>query len=214
MAKIEVKVNERAVVFLTRFLPTGAFAEIAKVVQTITLQMEKYIKETTYPESGLHVRTGNLRRSIRAQKVIHEGRSVIGRVLAGQRLAYARIQEYGGAIVPVRAQALTIPLDAAKTPAGVARFDARGAQDAGYRTFIRNQIIYGVKRSSGKSSVTKHGQIRFRVKYSKPIPLFKLVKRVEIPERRYMRNAMDHFRPIIISSIANAVKAEIRQIPK
>jgi hypothetical protein len=195
MPHIEAHINEGAIQFLTRWLPSSAFDAIERAVGILVIDMERYIKERTYPDSGLHRRTGNLFRSIRAQRVKREGRSVIGRVLAGQRLAYARIQEFGGTITPVSAQYLTIPIGDALTNAGVARFDAHGAEDAGYKTFVANHIIFGKKPGQKKA-----------------VPLFLLRKQVEIPERRYMRNAMDAFQERIVRDIAQAVRVEVRKI--
>jgi hypothetical protein len=98
-----------------------------------------------FEEFGLHVRTGDLRRSESALPTTEDSAGVHGGMLASQSLPYGPIQEFGGTIFPTHGQYLTIPLDEALTEAGVGRFTAREAEDAGYKTFIRGHIIYGVK---------------------------------------------------------------------
>lgn len=78
---------------------------------------------------------------------------------------YARIQEEGGTITPKRSKFLAIPLDAAKTAAGVARISPRDLPDR--QTFVAKGIIFF------KSSKND----------PKPTPMFALKKSVTLPPR-------------------------------
>jgi len=198
MAAIEVtyEVNDAAINFLGSRLETLAFDEIARTLTILLFDLERHIKEVTYPRSGLHIRSGDLQRSIRAQPVERTARSVVGRVIAGQGLAYARIQEYGGTITAKNTEFLAIPLDAAKTDAGVARFAPRQAEGEGYKTFVAKSIIFG--RRPGEDAV----------------PLFLLRRSVKIPARPYMRPAMKDFQPRILRDIARAVNLVASRIPR
>lgn len=121
----------------------------------------------------LNVRSGHLRSSI-GSKVETKENGIVATIGSGarqgQRIKYADIQETGGTVRPKIRQWLTIPLDAAKTPAGVTRFSAQDVRDGSTKyksSFIRNGIIFGVL---GRGIV----------------PLFVLKKSVNIPASRYM----------------------------
>ena len=89
----------------------------------------------------------------------------------GTTSKYAPMQEYGGTVRPVRKKWLTIPLDAALTPAGVLRAPAPDWSDPGKKnTFFKwskrgNLILF---KKTGKNQIT---------------PLFVLKKQVKIPAR-------------------------------
>jgi hypothetical protein len=116
---------------------------------------------------------------------------LVGGMLAGQGLPYGPIQEFGGTIVPKNSQYLTIPLDAALTPSGVMRFDARGAEAAGYKTFVRGNIIFGIKDKV-------------------LVPLFVLVTSVTIPARPFAGPALPANREYIERELNDAVKEAVR----
>lgn len=122
----------------------------------------------------LNVRSGHLRSSIGSKvEVWKDGLSAtIGSgARQGDRVTYANIQETGGTIRPRIKQYLTIPLDAAMTPAGVTRFTAPEVRHGGHgykSSFIRNHIIFGVKNSK------------------KIVPLFVLKQSVEVPASHYL----------------------------
>jgi phage gpG-like protein len=140
-----------------------------------------------YDDSGLHVRSGALKGSIATLPVKETKHQIVGGIVAGQKLKYAKAQEFGATIVPKKAQMLAIPLDAAKTAAGVARFAPRDAPAAGYTsTFIRNGVLFG-----------KTGD--------QVVPLFRLVHSVKIPARPFMRPALRELRPQIEAGLREAV---------
>jgi phage gpG-like protein len=195
MFDVKVEVNEQTAQFVSKLLAPATMDAIEVAIFRLIHELELYIKEHSYPDSGLHVRTGDLRRSIRAQPVERTVAGVRGKVIAGQDLPYAQIQEYGGTIVPVKAQYLAIPIGDTLTPAGVPRFGPREAEAAGYKTFIAKNIIFGTKPGEAAT------------------PLFVLKKSVDIPARPFMRPAFDHFKPKIIQDISQAIGRALRQAP-
>jgi hypothetical protein len=171
-------------------------AEGKKTVLKLTYDLAREVKKE-YDTAGLNARSGALKASIQSGGATDSGASVTGKVLIGQGLPYATAQEYGATIVPVNGQYLAIPLDAAKTPSGVARFAPRDAVANGYdRTFIENGIIFGSKWNGG------HGRNDF-------VPLFKLVRSVTLPARPFARPAFARMQPTIEREIEAAVKRAI-----
>ena len=144
-----------------------------------------------FEESGLHVRSGDLRRSMAMMPVVEDSRGLKGGMLASQGLPYGPAQEFGATILPRTSTYLTIPLDEALTAAGVARFSARDAEAAGYKTFFRGKIMYGVK----------DGQL---------FPLFVLVPQVMILPRPFAGPTLDANRAWIEKRLKGAVDAGIK----
>lgn len=166
----------------------------AQAVTRLTYALREEARKK-YGESGLHVRTGALKSSIVALPIEREEHCITGKVVAGQKLRYARIQEYGGTIKPKKAKFLAIPLNAVKTAAGVARFSPREAAAAGYpHTFVRSGVLFG-----------KQGD--------QVVPLFALRRSVTLPARPYMRPALEAMRPKIEEGIRAAVAAAANSGP-
>lgn len=123
----------------------------------------------------------------RLRSSIHHSVKVTARSargVIGTNVVYARIHEYGGVITPKRVRYLTIPFP------GVKGF-AREYQN----TFVAKSIIF--QRVSGK-------KIR---------PLFLLRSSVVIPERPYVRPAVEETRGVvegIIRTILTSVRSGLR----
>lgn len=75
----------------------------------------------------LHRRTGHMAARIALPIVKTKGGASV--TIQTRGVPYAFIHEYGGEITPVKAKALTVPLKAALTPAGVLRKTAREWKD-------------------------------------------------------------------------------------
>lgn len=186
--------GDREFVAKLRALTPAVRAEGKKAVLKLTYDVARAIK-AQYSESGLAVRTGALKGSAQSGGVVDNGAKVSGKVLVGQGLPYAQIQEDGGTVVPTHGQFLAIPLDAAKTPAGVARFAPRDAVANGYdRTFIEDGIIFGAKWNGSRNDF---------------VPLFKLVRSVTIPAHHFVRDAFKKMQPKIEAEINAAVKRAV-----
>lgn len=136
-------------------MPGTVQAAAVKGLGVVGRELEKHVKTQHLSGQSLDARTGNLRRSI-----FHE----VGRLGDGDAFAkigadikkapYARVHELGGIIRAKNGRFLTIPLSAARTGKGVARFSARdviGRPEAfGYvGTFTHNRIIFGKTADGG-----------------------------------------------------------------
>lgn len=193
MGDIDVRITDTGVEARMRHVTPAVLKEGKVAIRSATILIANYIKRVTYPASGLHRRSGDLSRSIVPGKISQTGKGIVGRVLAGQRLSYARIQEYGGVITPKHGQYLAIPLPAVLTKAGVARFKPRQAEQFGYKTFIAKHIIFG-KQGGTDSAASALGKsfpdIRGAASSASITPLFALKSSVTIPARPYMRPAV------------------------
>lgn len=165
------------------------------------LHVESRLKENI-SGSILKVRSGRLRSSI-ASIVISEDKglkAIIGSgVRQGNRLPYANIHETGGTITPRLARWLTIPLDAAKTAAGVQRFTAKDVMAGATKysgSFVRKGIIFG-KLERGKSA--------------RIIPLFVLKQSVNIPPRYYMSKTLEQMAHNITRIILTRIDEELKK---
>ncbi len=122
----------------------------------------------------LMVRTGNLRRSITGEVVRADASGIEGAVMAGggpRAVRYAAIHEYGGTIRPVNAKALAIPLKRAQNP-------NKSAKYASPRQVQGLTLIWPKGSPRGWLVKRKKRSTEF---------WFKLVRKVTIPERPYVR---------------------------
>jgi hypothetical protein len=194
MAAGEVTVTGDAALRRSLLLLTPSIrAEGTKTVLKLTFDVARAVKREI-DTAGLHRRTGALVNSVQSGGVKHTSGTVTGTTLIGQGLPYARAQEDGATIVPTHGQYLAVPLAAALTPAGVARFAPRDATSAGYSyTFIEKGIIFGAKWSGSRGE-------------NEAVPLFKLVRSVTIPARPFARPAFARMRPTIETELTAAVQ--------
>jgi phage gpG-like protein len=164
----------------------------------------------------LKVRTGNLQRSMGMHMVLENGNwmAVVGsgaqvenpimsdgsdlKASPDIRMEYADILETGGTIVPVNRQWLTIPQDAALTDSGAPRFSARQVwQDPhgfGYEdTVILGRMIYGI-----------------RGKRERLVPLFSLVKSVQIPAKEYMAASIEESSEAVAQDMVGQIEMALK----
>lgn len=144
-------------------------------------------------------RTGALRRSIAGEVTTKtDGLRLVlsaGGRTGGQDLRYARLQELGGVIRPVKRKWLTIPMPAAQTRAGVARGGARSFPDL---RFVpgRDQTTAWLVRDVGRG------------KTARTELMFKLVRRSEIKPKRYLARAWEQ----VPADVALAMQAATTQV--
>ncbi len=168
---------------LARNLKTG----VATYLQAFRGRMGR---ERLRGRPGVAKRTGFLTAS---QKLIVTG-DTVDRILGvyaigGGVVKYAALQEYGGVVKPTRAKFLAIPLEAAKTAAGVSRYvSPRDLSD----TFIRGGIIY--QNQDGKA-----------------VPMFALRKSVRIPPRLGVRETWEADREKRLGYLKRAVAAAVEK---
>jgi hypothetical protein len=141
-------------------------------------------------DSRLKVRSGQLRASVRERIIDQKGEAIEGGVGFGTVYAWPHVGEAGEKtiITPKRAKYLTIPLEAAMTPSGVAKGSALNGPWGD--TFIAkskrgNLIIFGRMKmyQSVKVKGTKVRGVSIRKMGNKIVPLFLLKKSVTIPAR-------------------------------
>lgn len=139
---------------------------------------------------GPKVRSGLLRSSIRS--FVRRGPELVLQAGESGKVRYAAAQEYGAVIRPVRSRYLAIPLPAARTNTGVARYP--GPRSVPGLFFIRS----------------KAGNRLLVVKSAKGItPMFVLKDSVTIKKQPYLRPALDEtaksLRPALQAALATAV---------
>lgn len=155
----------------------------------------------------LDVRSGRLRASIGSRiDVDADGlTATIGSgARQGDRIKYANIHETGGTVVPRVRQWLTVPLSAAQTASGVARFTAQDVRQ--HRTqydgsFIQDSIIFGYM----KRGKYKKGGLNLNI-----VPLFVLKKSVTIPASRYLSRTAEETFMDANKMIMETVKEELK----
>ncbi len=163
---------------------------VRESVRRLQQTLQNNIRTIFLSGSPLHVRSGDLRNSINLAPIQESEHEIRGPV--GTNLIYAAIQNYGGTITPKSAQFLTIPLDAALTPAGVMRWSAREIIESpsagGYLgTFFRNGVLFG-KTASGID------------------PLFALRTSVTIPPHPFMEPGLESVRDDFNTGMTEAVE--------
>lgn len=120
---IEIKLNTKSFDKAAEKFPGRLFKKMKPKFRLIgDIFLQKFIQPGRTGKPGVKMRTGALARSF--------NRSVIGTGLKDLVLfiftdsKYARIHEKGGTITPKKSRYLAIPLDAAKTSAGVSRYSS------------------------------------------------------------------------------------------
>ena len=160
--------------------------ERLRAMRKILFILQADVKRRLSGES-LRVRSGILRRSI-GTEIREDGAE--GRV-GPQGIPYGRIHELGGEVRPVRARYLTIPLDAAKTPAGVARGRATDFKNTFFRRSAAGNLILFMQQGKGI------------------VPLFVLKQRVRIPARPYLAPVMVARQGEIAETLGDAYMAAL-----
>jgi hypothetical protein len=176
-----IKPSDRSGVTHKAFVDATAYIE-AKLSQNISNKI-------------LHVRSGRLRDSI-SSVVLDEENGITGLigsgVRQGNRVIYANIQETGGTVTPKRVKWLTIPLQAALTPAGVPRGRARDFQNTFFAYSKAGNLI--LFQRQGKSIV----------------PLFVLKKSVKVPASHYMSRTADEVHADVVDIMLRRIEKEIK----
>lgn len=147
---------------------------------------------------GITTRTGALARDW----VSTVDESAVGSVLTvkthGIADKYAGLQEYGGTVRPVNSKYLWIPLDANKTPKGVARISPREAIAQG--GFYRNGVFFGKPQTKAQGrGIGPH-----------VVPLFALRKSVTVPARLGAGNLFRAMLPWLEVGLEQAMQEAIQ----
>jgi hypothetical protein len=166
--------------FALKAAPGMGGKRLVKNMQTLGQKFQRVLVGDVLNGMVLRRRTGRGGRSIFYRVV--EGSANDVELIVGADLnkaPYMRAQALGAEIRPTHGRYLAIPLNAAKTGNGVARFSAADVKASpssfGYKsTFVR---------------VGSHGPIIFGVKDGGIVPLFVLKSSVTLPSRNFLRVA-------------------------
>ncbi len=165
-----------------------------KVFDALTV-LEAQIIENIRSNAGLKVMSGRLLNSIgRSKKVREEGSGVFIGEIGPKGVPYAAIHEFGGTIVPTKAQALTIPTYENTRKDGNPKRSVAELFSK-HNAFIANGMIFA-KRGKGVGA-----QIE---------PMFLLKKSVTIPARPYMQPAIAQTREQIIQNFGLFLAASFK----
>lgn len=197
--KLELEViGDTAVMNRFDVLSTSIGTALADGMVRVGVGLRAHLAEDHLSGQDLQVRTGAGRRSSFYRVETGSDRAitvVVGNDLRQAR--YMRAQDQGATITPKQAASLTIPIGAARTANGVARFSARDVignpGSFGYvGTFVRDGILFG---SKGKKE--------------RPVPLFILAKRVHLRPVGFLAHTLNEKREWSQQTIANAVAQEL-----
>jgi hypothetical protein len=206
-------------------LPNKIIRVVMKIINRQSVLLEGYVKAVHMTggttSDKLAVRSGLLRNSVRAIPAkISSNASIVGGINFGTIYARVHVGPRGQKTVikPKGHPYLTIPLDAAKSPSGVAKGSPRLGPWAD--TFIArskkgNLIIFGRLASyrSVKVGGTKVKGLTVRQVSKDVVPLFVLKESVTIPARIHPRTILDWMMPRVLadfkdSNITGAAKEE------
>jgi len=126
-----------------------------------------------------------------AASVKHRLEKISGLSLAGvvySNLVYAAIHEFGGTIEPKNAKWLTIPFEGVQGR-------AMAYQDPFFARTLTGALVMFQKRGKDEA-----------------VPLFLLVKQVEIPARPWLNPALENNREAVVGIIGNAVKEALASV--
>jgi hypothetical protein len=164
--------------------PSRVFKAMRPELERIGNEWERAVGARFSGETGqtsLHGRTGALSRSL-SSKVTGSSLGDLKLSCVSQGTNYARIQEYGGEVLPRNGKYLTIPLPGNKTAAGVARISARALIAGGNAFFLRTEAagkdhLLLMQKGAGPARVKSSG-VKGK---GNAIPMFVLVPKVELP---------------------------------
>lgn len=185
---MQVEMKDKEVQTFLSKMSSNMFDDAKDIFQQNAFNIENKIKSNA--TTNLNVRSGTLRRSfgseVSGEKLANLSLSIYaaGRV-GGETVVYAPVHEFGATIKAKNAYKnvpggpyLNIPAPANKTPAGV-------------------------QRMSAKMVFSRGGYIAGKVVYLNGQPMFYLVKKVTIPPRLGMIEAVESEIPTILSDLQN-----------
>lgn len=165
---------------------------LRRAMTTSALTAEARAKRAlTRGGSGPDTRSGRLRNSVRG---FARGRGWEQEAVVRADAEYASAHEYGATIRPKRSQYLAIPLDAAKTAAGVARGGPRDFPD-----------LFFIRSKAGNLLLVQAGGDH----ESGLIPFFALKSEVTIPARPFARPAIERARRDLPRLLGRAVREAV-----
>lgn len=191
-AELDLRSKLRLGVLMKRLTQAELYAKIKPLFRKMSSKAAAHIVKTQLSGQALKRRTGGLARSITGQLTDVDGVPAIRvGVFRGSATAYARIQEFGGEIVPRFAKALAIPTEEALTPAGVERYGGPMKYPG-----ILKFILFG----GGRGNVIGGLQDMDTLKI-----IYLLVRKVKLEGKHYLRNGMREYLPLAVAEIQEAL---------
>lgn len=154
LVTIEVDIKEYDRFVATVHRGASQFIRISSEVLRRAMKLGEQYAKVNLSGKKLFARTGSLRASVKGDVIVEGKTTVIGRLgLLVPKNAkvpiYGTAQEEGAEASVPKGRAMTIPLPAALTPAGVPRFTANEARGLFAATFWRKDVLFGRKRGGG-----------------------------------------------------------------
>lgn len=152
-----IEVDETKIQARLTAMPAKVYGALVRKVTTLRLMLEAKIKGKL-SDDVLHVRSGNLRRSIFSE-TLEQATSVVGRAASSGDVKYAAIQEFGGStpahdIVPVKAQALAFMMGGKQVFASIVHHPGSNIPARSYMRSslgeMADQIVAGLKEAAGE----------------------------------------------------------------
>jgi hypothetical protein len=207
---LTVQLESKSVTAVARlrnaFLPAGVTQGLFQLFNKLGSRAAGYVVKQFLSGDPLHRRTGLLAASVVGDAIM------VGNVPAmrvgvfrGPALRYALIQERGGTVLPVNAKALAMPVNAALTPAGVARWP-------GPREYPGKLQFIPWRKGGGNAigGLYDVAQLAaYRKNFSALRPLYVLLRQAKIPAHWYLRNGMQQFIPTVASELLAFLKARL-----
>lgn len=179
-------------------LPERFARRLTSALRRVGLEFLERLKlERFGGRPALQRRTGEMSRSFDLEILGSRLSDLVLRVFS--RSKQAKIQEYGGTVRPVNAAWLAIPLDAAKTAAGVARGGPRDFKNTFFATSKNGNLILFQRLGKDKAGRQKRRTFQRTPggakEKSEIVPLFAMKKEVTIPPRLGMRELWRRMAP-------------------
>jgi hypothetical protein len=177
---MQVEMDDAGLDLALRVAPTMGGKRLVANLRTLGQKFQRVIVGDLLTGSVLNRRTGRGQRSI-FYRVIEGTENDVELVVGADlnKAPYMRINALGGEIRARRGRYLAIPLDAAKTGNGVARFSAADVK--------ANPEAFGYSGTFVRKG--NRGPIVFGVKGKTIVPLFVLKESVAIPSRNFLHVA-------------------------
>lgn len=176
---------------------------VAREAQRVGIRAQRLVREGYLSGERLRVRSGLLRNSV-GYAVDDDASGVTLRLRAGggpAEVRYARLQEYGGVVKPVRAKFLAIPVGPALTGRGTPRYpsprDVPGLRFAMSRSG-QPMLVKGEDERRGKRKTARAGEVWYLLRRS-----------VEVSGKHYIRDGMDAAREALPVTISDALSARL-----
>lgn len=162
--------------------------EMGKAILAASLDVEAAAKKNVKEKFG---GVGHLAASINHKILKSKGVPITG--VIGTNLAYAAIHEHGGTIEPKNAKWLTIPF---KGVVGKAR--------------DYTDTFFQWKKSDEGNTLILYQN----VEGGKPIPLFVLVKKSQVPARPYLNPALTANKENVLNKINKAIERSLKNVAR